>query len=523
MSALSGWLRSAIRTMKPGRRPAPARTNRVRLALEALETREVPTVAFTPQFAGTAVTPPAGDTLAHEEAGSLKSPDVVVIFSGSDWISNQGFMNQQTTLKAIQSILSSQYLSDLQQYGSDGKAIYYSSWATTSVPPLSNGSSPSGSDLSTFVDNQIKFMRQQPAELAYLVPPASATTLYFVITDPKDSGTGFTTSGFNGPGGSATHVAFVGAKGFDFGNFGAFTAVFSHELAESMANGIHVNDPGKLGLGFQIADGEPETLAGGYDYRINGGLLVQAYWSQADGAWVVPDGNTQLVTLALTSSTSTTFNLTANGQQPAATYTLDQNPVTFGQRLMVNNQVFSFDNIAINKISLNTAGGANTVNIKYVLYAQPVSVDSLSSSSNDTVIVGNNGSLAYIDGPVSVANSSGGKTALYIETYADRPGNITITDHSVSAYFGDATINYTPSTSASLSSGVTSVTISDAYGKNNIDAESAPAFVPVTVVGNEFDVLYGPAASQVHLKRIPYGYGPGTTTGGTTTNAPGTP
>ena len=76
---------SAIRKMKPGRRPAPARDNRARLSLEALENREVPTVSFTPQFSGTGVTLPAGTTLAQEEAPSLNSPNLVIIFAGG-WI-----------------------------------------------------------------------------------------------------------------------------------------------------------------------------------------------------------------------------------------------------------------------------------------------------------------------------------------------------------------------------------------------------------------------------------------------------
>jgi hypothetical protein len=527
MSALAGWLRSAVRTIKPGRRPAPARTNRVRLALEALETREVPTVAFTPQFSGTAVTPPAGDTLANEMSYSLKSPDVVVIFSGSDWGTNLGFMNWQTTEKAIKSILGSQYLSDLTQYGSDGKATFFSSWSTASVPTLSGGNTPNASDLSTFVDNQIATVRQEGAFFASLVPPARATTLYFVITDPKDSSSSAGTFGFNcGGGKSATHVAFVGAKGFSGGNFDGFTFTFAHELAESMANSIHVNDPGKLNLGFQICDGEPETLGGGYSYRINGGLLVQAYWSQADGAWVVPDGNSQLVTLSLTSATSNKFDLTVYGNQSGAIDTLDYDPVTSGQRLTLNNQVFSFEFAQLSSIHLYTAGGANTVNIKGVFSHEPVYVDSVCSTSNDTVVVGHNGSLTGIYSPVNVANSSGGKTALQVQAWADPPTNINITGNSVSLMTSGnmVNINYTPSTSPSLAYGVTSVTISDAYGANQIDAQSVPAYVPVTVVGNYFDNLFGPAASQVILKRVPYGFGPGTTAGGgTTTSAPATP
>jgi hypothetical protein len=528
MSALSSWLRSAVRTIKPGRRPAPARKNRVHLSLEALETREVPTVAFTPHFSGTAVTPPAGTTLAQEEAASLKSPDVVIIFAGSDWVTGQGPANEQTLLTSIKAILSSKYLSGLQQYGSDGNANFFSSWQTNSAVNLTQGLPgspnfmPSDSDLHTFVNDQIASEKKINASL---VP--SATAIYFVINDPTDSKGG----GCNSLTGSAVRAAYVGATNFSNGriNQDGFTMAFSHELAESMADEIHVNDPGNLNLSFQICDNEPEAFGNGYGYRINGGTLVQAYWSQSNNAWVVPDGNSQVVTLSWSSTTfNNVFNLTAYGDQPPFganyndTFTLDLAPTTTGQRLTLNNQAFSFDNGQLNLIYLYTEGGSNTVNLKYVPFGESVYVDSLSSTSNDTVVVGNNGSLSGITGPISVANSSGGKTALQVTAYADPPTNIKITSGSVTV--GGIPIYYTPYAGPSSSVyGVTSVTISDAYGANQIDAESVPAYVPVTVVGNYFDNLFGPAAGQVTLKRIPYHGGGWTTGGGTTTNAPGTP
>jgi hypothetical protein len=523
MSALAGWLRSAIRSIQPGRRPAPARKNRVRLSLEALETREVPTVAFTPHFSGTAVTVPADTTLAQQEAYSLKSPDVVVIFAGSDWSTTQGLANQQTALASIKAILSSPYLSGLTQYGSDGKAIFFSSWQTNSTVKLTQGNPggsnffPSDSDLHTFINSQIASEQKVNASL---VP--SATALYFVINDPKDSLGG----GVNW-GGGAVKANYVGATNAPGGNFAIddFTMTFSHELAEAMASAITVNDPGNLKLGRQICDNEPENFGLGYGYRVNG-ALVQAYWSQSNNAWVVPDGNSQVVTFSWSSTTFINlfnFNLTVDGQQPGATYTLDYDPVTFGPRLTLNNQVFSFDDPMLSSIYLNTAGGANTINVKD-LNNHPLFVNSLSSSSNDTVVVGRNGSLLDIGSPISVANSPGGKTALHINAYADPPTSINITSNSVSVLTYGMMVNiyYTPSTSPTLASGVTSVSISDPYGANQIDAQSAPAYVPITIVGNYYDNLFGPAANQVHLKRVPYGYGGGSTPG-TTTNAPGTP
>ncbi|HZY87293.1 MAG TPA: hypothetical protein VFE78_20830 [Gemmataceae bacterium] len=493
MSTLFSRLRCAIRTINPvagRRRPAPARKGRVRLALEALEDRAVPTVVFTPQFSGTAVTPPTGTTLAQEEADSLKSPDVVLIFAGSHWTSQQ----QETTRTTVMTLLASPYLSDLTQYGSDGKAIYYSDWSTTSAPGLTadNKLTPSPSDLRNFITNQITLMGKTSPQS---VP--SSTAIYFVISDPQDSTTTSGTHGRNDFTSSPVHTAYVGTKGFTASDFDEFTTTFSHELAESMAPGIQMNNPGNLDGDQQICDREPEDFGNGYVYRLSG-VRVQAYWSQANSAWVVPDGNSQFVYLALSSGPSNTvFNLAATGDQLSAnfndTFTLDRDPVTQGSRLTLNNQIFSFDPGQLNTIRLLTESGSNTVNIKSVLPGESVTVDSYSSNSNDTVVVGNNGSLRDISGPVNVANSSGGKTALQIQAWADGPADITITNNSVS-FLGSATINYTPSSSVS---GVTSVTITDAWAANYINAESVSPYAPVTVLGTPFDILYGPAAKEV--------------------------
>jgi hypothetical protein len=503
MSALTTRLRSAFQTIAADARRRRASTkSRVRLALEALEDRAVPTVAFTPHFGGTTLAPPPGDSLAREQAASLKSPAVVLIFAGSDWTTTQGLANERTVLLSVGAILGSPYLSALDQYGSDGRAVFFSFWQTNNTPTLT-GNTPTDTDLRTFVNNEITNQKNNPG----LVP--NSTAIYFVINDPKDSSSSSGTFGFNSSNGSAVHVAYVGAKGFSGGAFDGFTQVFSHELAEAMAPAIHVNDPGGLNEGFQIADGEPENFGGGYGYRLNG-ARVQAYWSQRDGAWVVPDGNSQVFTLGWSAATfNDSFNLVVLGDQWGTnfndTITLDRAPITFGSRVTMNNESVSFDFGQIKQISLSTLGGTNTVNVKSVLFGETVFVDSVSTSSNDNVVVGNNGSLADIQGYLNVANSSGGKSNLTIQAWADGPKNITITDRAITV--GSAVVHYTPySGPTSRVFGVMNVTIDDAYGRNYIDAESVPAYVPISVVGNYWDYLYGPAAGQVHLYRWWYLY-----------------
>jgi hypothetical protein len=503
MSELFSWLCRVLNTIKPGagrRHPAPARNNRVRPALEALEDRAVPTVAFVPHFSGTTLAPPAGTTLAQEEAGSLKSPPVVLIFAGSDWTTTQGQSNEGAALLGVGAIFGSPYLSALDQYGSDGKATIFSFWQTNNTPTLT-GNTPTGTDLRTFVKNEIA---SQKMTNPGLVP--SATAIYFVISDPKDSTTASGTFGFNSSDGSAIHVAYVGAKAFSSGSLqtDAFTQVFSHELAEAMVPAIHVNDPGGLNLGFQISDGEPENFGNGYGYRLNG-ARVQAYWSQRDSAWVVPDGNSQFVWLRWSSATfDNTFSLEVDGDQVGTnfndTLTLGRDPVTHGSRVTLNNQVFSFDTGQLRQIALEAGGGSNTVNVQSVLFGESVTVNGDNTGSTpDNVVVGNNGSLADIQGALTVGNSSGGKVALRVEAWADGPKNITITDHAVSV--GSVTVNYNPYSPSNPGYGVMSVTIDDAFGQNYINAQSVPAYVPVSVNGNFWDVLSGPAAGQVHLYR----------------------
>jgi hypothetical protein len=500
MSAFSTWLRSSLRRSTRSRRPAPARRNRASLQLESLEDRCVPTIAFTPHFSGTTLAPPSGTTVAQEEAGSLKSPAIVLIFAGSDWTTAQGLANERAVLLGVGAILGSPYLSALTQYGSDGNAVFFSFWQDNSTPTLT-GNTPSDADLRTYVKNEIATQKQNNPGL---VP--GSTTIYFVISDPKDAGTASGTFGYNSSDGSAVHIAYVGAKAFTGGALqqDAFTQVFSHELAEAMVPAIHVNDPGGLNEGYQIADGEPENFGSGYGYRLNG-VRVQAYWSQRDSAWIVPDGNSQKFTLGWSAGTfDGTFNLDVVGDQLGAnfndTITLDRDPGTFGSRVTMNGESASFDPGQIRQISLLTSGGSNTVNVKSVPFGETVFVDSGSTSSNDNVIVGNNGSLADIQGSLNVANSCGGKTALTIQAWADGPKYITITDHSIAV--GSATINYTPDSGPSAGvSGVTSVTIDDAWGRNYINALSVPPNVPISVIGNFWDWLYGPAASQVHLFR----------------------
>jgi hypothetical protein len=252
----------------------------VGLGVEALEDRLVPTVIFEHHFVGTEVT---SGPKANQY--SLQSEPVVLIFGGSYWQTARGQRDEQTLVNSVKTILAGPYLSGLTQYGSNGRASLFAT-ATTGTPlALQYGNYPDYSDVLKYVNGQL-------AVNPGLVPPASANPqqkpLYVVFNDPNSSGPGGDSVGSNGVAGGL-HLAYVGTK-FQNGSLWLdnITWTFSHELAEATASAIAVNDPGHFNADSQICDNEPE-IGAGYLARVNG-VEVQAYWSQQDQAFIVPDG-----------------------------------------------------------------------------------------------------------------------------------------------------------------------------------------------------------------------------------------
>jgi hypothetical protein len=415
------WNRSERKARSLRKRPTPQKQKpRTRPTLEALEDRFVPTVAFTPQL-GNGTLP---SVISNNQQQDLQNPPVVLIFDGSQWNSQ----NEQPIISAVQSIISGPYLSKLTQYHASATAPWGGSWQTTQQLTVSDGDGghrPAAGTLQTFLQNEINANPGQAVKGA----------LYVVITDPQDS------NGANGAAYGENYVTdangnramYVGTAPSFSGGLVAqdtFTTVFSHELAESMAQGVTVTDPGNTGGGNQIADNEPDNFATNsfYDYRLNGNL-VQAYWSQNDGAFVVPDGNTQKFTLnPLWSNGQFTgqYNLYVIGDQipgnPNDQISLGQNPdpnQSNGVQVTMNGQTVQFDNNTIQTVYVNTMSGQNTVQVSAV--PANVTADILSwggGASSDTVTVGANGSLSGIQGTVSVSNCNG-QTTLDINDSAE--------------------------------------------------------------------------------------------------------
>jgi hypothetical protein len=503
---------SSIRNLL-GRRRARPRVQHLRKAslhVEALEERAVPTIAFTSPF--------GAETTAGTTSYSLQHPSVNLVFSGSYWNTAQGLQDEASMISSAKAIMSGTYLSGLTQYGSDGTALFGRTWNDVTTV----ASNPSTAALQTFLQNSITNHNAAPGTQDWQHAP-----IFVVISDPASSGG--SNSGWNAPG---TYVQTIikripgeiieypisenirmiwlsTGKGADTHIWkDGFTDLFSHELAESMAPAIVVTPPTNLPASLkgdqQIADNEPD--GGRYQYRL-GGNLVQAYWSSRDGAFIVPDGNSQSFFLDPNwtgSSFNGNFNLRLQGDQLGVNYGDNIRVDAFGSNssATMNNQTAVFEPGQVKAINIDTRGGYNNVRIAEVAAGVSVNVDS-SGLSNDFVVVGSDsGSLAGIQGPVNIANNSG-HTWLEVYDTADGPRHITITDHSV-AVDGLATITYEAGfqwTSTGPVDGVTTVEVDDGLGPNMIEVDSVPTLTDVMVLGSSADVMYGPAANKAHLYR----------------------
>lgn len=530
-------------------RSARDRRRKGRLQVELLERRDVPTVVFVPAFGAEAI---HGSTRA-----GMQDPGISLIFSGPYWKTMQGQEDEAGLVSSVYGILNSPYLSGLKQYGSDGQA-YLDPWAavsgTVNVPTSGpNAFNADPNQVQDFLNNQINNRANG------LVKPTNDdwqhARIYVVVSDPTSSnGSG---QGWNDQG-SYEHSFFshynmpmiwMSTQTTPFTthvNQDAFTNLFSHELVETLSDpdgnngGITVTPPaGPPGLPasikgkgvLQIGDNEPD--GGRYQYRLgrtqdNPGVLVQAYWSNSDQAFIVPDGNAQKVFLHpswIGSNFQGTFSLVVNGDQVGTNYsdqfTLDE--ADGGVKLTQNGESFQFDPGQIassgwTAIAIDTRGGANHVQINAVPSTVGL-VQVQNGSGTDAVTIGN-GSLAGINPHtiINVDSFGAGRSSVLVSGLAGGPaavkiGPFTITDNGVR-------INYL------AQPGDTPANVEVVAGNGSrVDAEGVYYHATITVDVGPTDVVSGPAVDQIIVHRRPQLHpnpiggpgGPGTT--GTTGHA----
>lgn len=357
----------AGRSQNPLRRPKKARRQ---LMLEGLEERMVPTVIYNPIFLAET---PAGDS-GHR----LISAPVYLILWGSSW--NGTNSSQAVAIEqAAGAVMSSPYLTGIQQYGSDGHAAFGKEGElgpfVWDVSDPANGKFGQG-EVDDIIDNTVN--------QAFVTDP-NPNAIYVVVTAP----------------GVLSNVA--GAGGFNFmgdypsiwvgttNNVDDFSNIFSHEIAEIMTepdgSGFKVN-PGASwtggGSGNQIGDYEGNS----YTFREPNGVLVQPYWSASDNAWIAPDGHAQnlfLNPIWTNGNFTGKFDLTINDDEQVGTV---DDKITIGSKnggifVDQNGEQTLFDPGMIRTITINSSLGKDTINVESTLAGSFVFINL--GFGNDTV------------------------------------------------------------------------------------------------------------------------------------------
>jgi hypothetical protein len=374
------------------------------LLVEGLEDRDLLTILFTPQHTSPVVTDGGGDRLGQHAWGM----PLYTIFWGSYWATSDG----QTQQAEIENSLNTMFyfnptLSGLHQYGVRFPAGVPGA-GTVEVNDFSDP--PDG-----FSKRQIENVVSNATENLGLPEEDDFSNggFYLVFTPPNISSSDPGAAGFHT---RMTHYDFP----FDFdtwhyawiGNFNSdtITDIISHEVMEAMTD---PNDDGILatvGGDNEICDGEAQDYA-----ALVGGYEITSFWSAADNAYAVYDGNSQVVTVDH-------GNLIINGDQLGPntddTITVDVNSV-FRPMVTLNGQTFSFPfDLGLDRITsitINPGGGANAINVLRTDYSAPVTIV---GSSHDTVNVGVGGSVQEIEGNVTIKNPPS-FTAINVDDSAD--------------------------------------------------------------------------------------------------------
>jgi hypothetical protein len=433
-----------------GRPASRSRRRSVPLGLESLEDRLVPTILFKPHFGPESVTP--GSPLT-----ALKSPPVYFIFWGSYWATQQGSQYQSMLIDGAKNVINSPFLQGEIQYGGDGKSIFAAGWVDASNPPLGFKDTDIQAHIQSAIDNPNSPILSPFASPQH--PP-----IYVVVTPPTPglaSGAGWNEIGtytFGGLASIGIHMMCVRTLP---NNVDQFTVLLSHELAESVSNQIAITHPpglpASLSGDFQISDNEPN---GAYLYRLNnwpnGSALVQAYWSQQDGAYIVPDGNPQTFTLDPIWNSDNTFtniyNLTVKGDRLGTNFNdkvvIDQ--WYGGVQIILNgaapaNNVATFDPGVIKQINVDTGGGQNVVDVWAL--PQNVALSINAGNDNDLIVVGDatHSPDSWVGASLTVHGGGGSNDLLIVSYQASLPGsahNYTLTGGTVSAAGPSLPIQY---------------------------------------------------------------------------------
>jgi hypothetical protein len=333
------------------------------------------TVAFTPALGAETIfwrTNVAGHAAGSSLTGpvsnptALTKPTVYLMFSGSSWTSMTA-ANYASDAKAI---LASAYLSGLTQYGSSGTATY-------GGYTIDNRASPGPSGRDAEIQYALDVLQPSWRKPTGVAPnpngdntgaPGYLTSPIYVVVDDNGNWAASNGGGFYKSGGTTYLTNGININNGT--NEDVFTDLFSHEIVERISEGtgagIGMNAPVDAGTDHethnaQIADNEPD--GGNYTYRLNGTILVQAYWSVVDQKFIVPDGNQETVILTPIwngLSFTGTFDLLAVQDTPE-----DANPTGSviniqKTRLRLGNETFNFSSNSIRNVNVYTLASTYT-------------------------------------------------------------------------------------------------------------------------------------------------------------------
>jgi hypothetical protein len=274
------------------------------LLLEQLEDRVVPAVIFNSPFGGDSIFwfPGNGagmpayqpvDSPLSSNPTALNSPNVYLIFSGQSWTNAtaQRFANDVDKI-----INHSAYLSRLSDYGSNGQALFNAAnnWTIDNSAAPASDPTAGTNEIDKIVPTTSWVKPSQAATSGAFFWPGAVTAPIYVVVFDTDGTTGngvdaYVPQGTQDPPLAMNHI-WIANSGNDE-NW--FTTSFSHELVERMSDGgggIKMNARVSLTSEWQnaqIVDNEPD--AGGYDARLQGTVLVEAYWSISADGFIVPD------------------------------------------------------------------------------------------------------------------------------------------------------------------------------------------------------------------------------------------
>lgn len=452
-----------------------------------LEDRVVPTVYFEPAFGPeTVIWRPNNSVITQPMLSNptvLNNPQVNVIFCGSSWGTLQGLHQASVMFNRLAEILGSNYLSGLTEYGSDGKATLGSMYIDI------------GSSLESNAANADAVLQFDIQDAGFPLPGGSLLTspIYVVVFDAGGSsgnGVGHYLNLANGADIPTNHI-WIGLSGP--GSVDAFTDLISHELVDRISDGtgqgIGINTPvgspnyvGFAGNNSQLADNEPDAQR--YTYRLNGSVLVQAYWSIKAQAFQVPDGSNNILDLTPHWHYTDPTNAVFDGKFDVTIHvnsavTVDSN--TLLTRISQVGHSWQLDSSGLVRIEfppLPPGDPGGNIGRQFDIHGAPPPITfHIQSSGSDTINLGNSGNLDGFKGNLLVDSlTKASNVTLNVDDSANPSGGRTFTsilDASVSytklRFFPGGVVSYGPAT-------LKAMTIRGGYGANTFNVlETIPS------------------------------------------------